>query len=185
MTSFPARSIYTNTVRRHKTYELGKPALKILKEYIWVFFVSMLPIVELRLAVPIGVGMDLPLIPTLLVSIVGNTLPVPFIIFFAQRVLERFAKLPKIGHIFQKIIDKATEKSKTFGKYELLALYTFVAIPLPGTGAWTGSLIAAILQLNWRKAMPAIFAGIVTAGVIMSLASAGLFGALGYIFGFG
>ncbi len=159
--------------------------MKIVKEYLWVFFVSMLPVVELRLAVPIGVGLELPLIPTLLVSIIGNALPVPFIIFFAQRVLEKLAKVPKIGGFFQKIIDKATEKSKTFGRYELLALYAFVAIPLPGTGAWTGSLIAAILQLNWRKAMPVIFAGIVTAGIIMSLASAGIFGALGYLFGFG
>ncbi len=147
----------------------------------------MLPIIELRGAVPIGIGMDLPMLPTLLVAIVGNMLPVPFIIFFAQRVLLWCAKLPKIGSIFQKIIDKATAKSQSgsFAKYELLALFAFVAIPLPGTGAWTGSLIAAILQMDWKKSILAVFCGVVAAGIIMTLASAGLFGALGHLFGFG
>ncbi|MEG1651299.1 MAG: small multi-drug export protein [Oscillospiraceae bacterium] len=158
--------------------------LLLLKEYIWVFFISMLPIIELRGAIPVGIGMDLPMLPTFIVAVVGNALPVPIIIFFAKRVLEWLSKFAKIGPFFQKIIDKATEKSKSFGKYELLALFAFVAIPLPGTGAWTGSLIAAILQLDWRKALVAIFFGIIGAGIIMSLASAGVFGALGYLFGF-
>lgn len=159
---------------------------KLIKDYFWVFFVSMLPIVELRGGVPIGVGMGLPLLPTLIVAIVGNIIPVPFIIFFAQKMLNWLATWPKIGPLFQKIIDRATEKSKgeKFQKYELWALFTFVAIPLPGTGAWTGSLIAAILQMDWKKALPVVFAGVVAAGIIMSLASAGLFGALGYVFSF-
>ncbi len=170
-----------------KIYEQRTLYLKLIREYLWVFLISMVPIIELRGAVPIGIGMDLPMLPTLIVAIIGNMVPVPFIIFFAQRVLVWFAKIPKIGPFFQKIIDKATEKSKSesFTKYELLALFAFVAVPLPGTGAWTGSLIAAILQMDWKKAMITIFGGVVTAGIIMTLASAGLFGALGYIFGFG
>ncbi len=158
--------------------------LELLQDYWKVFVISMVPIIELRGAVPIGIGMGLPLLPTFIVAVVGNTLPVPFLIAFSQRVLRWLAKFEKIGPFFQKIIDRAEEKAKTIGTNELLGLFLFVAIPLPGTGAWTGSLIAALLQLNWKKALPAIFAGIVGAGIIMSLASAGVFGAFGMNFGF-
>ena len=155
--------------------------IEFVKDYIYVFFVSMLPIVELRGAIPIGVGMGLPLLPTYLVAIIGNCLPVPFLIVFSKRVLQWLAGFPKIGHIFQRIIDKATEKSQaaSFAKYEYLGLFLFVAIPLPGTGAWTGSLIAAILQLDWKKAFLTIAAGVLGAGIIMSLVSAGIFGSFG------
>ncbi len=147
----------------------------------------MLPIVELRGAIPVGLIDGLPLIPTYLVALLGNALPVPFLILFSQQVLRWCAKLPKIGRFFQRIIDKALEKSRSerFQKYELLALFTFVAIPLPGTGAWTGSLIAAILQINWKKALPVIFAGIAAAGVIMILLSVFVGGVAGELFGLG
>lgn len=160
---------------------------EIIKEYIYVFLISMLPIVELRGAIPVGVAAGLPLIPTYIVSVIGNLIPAPFIIFFAQKVLNWCAKLPKIGGFFQKIIDKATEKSKSekFQKGELLALFIFVAIPLPGTGAWTGSLVAAILQMNWKKALPMIFCGVVAAGLIMLLLSVFVGGVVGELFGFG
>ncbi|MEA4911237.1 MAG: small multi-drug export protein [Oscillospiraceae bacterium] len=158
----------------------------IINEYLKVFLISMLPIVELRGAIPIGVLDGQPIIPVYLVALLGNTLPVPFLILFSQQVLRWLAKFPKIGHFFQHIIDKAVEKSKSerFQKYELLALFTFVAIPLPGTGAWTGSLIAAILQINWKKALPVIFAGIAAAGVIMILLSVFVGGVAGQLFGF-
>ena len=160
--------------------------LLIIEEYIWVFLMSMLPIVELRGGIPLGLSMGLPLIPTFIVAVLGNILPVPFIVFFAQAVLRWCAKLPKVGHIFQKIIDKAQEKSQSeaFRKGELWALFTFVAIPLPGTGAWTGSLIAAILQINWRKALPVVFCGVVAAGVIMSVLSFAVGGVFAELFGF-
>lgn len=147
--------------------------------YIGVFIIAMLPIVELRLAVPFGVGMGFPLLPTLLVAILGNILPVPLLILFSQSVLRWLAKFKHIGSFFQKIIDKAGKKAAEIGNKELWGLYIFVAIPLPGTGAWTGSLVAAILQLDWKKALLVIAAGVVTAGVIMTLLSA----AFGSIFG--
>ena len=127
------------------------------------------------------VGMNLHTDTGRLVAIIGNCLPVPFLIVFSKRVLQWLAGFPKIGHIFQRIIDKATEKSQaaSFAKYEYLGLFLFVAIPLPGTGAWTGSLIAAILQLDWKKAFLTIAAGVLGAGIIMSLVSAGIFGSFG------
>lgn len=153
-----------------------------LKKYLWVFIVSMLPVVELRGAIPIGVGMDLPIVPTYIAAIIGNMIPVPFLILFSKRILLFLSKREKIGPFFQKIIDRSSEKAEKFGKYELLALFAFVAIPLPGTGAWTGSIIAAFLQLRVLPAFGVICAGICTAGIIMMLASQGLLGVFSAIF---
>ena len=152
-----------------------------LKDYLIVFLVSMLPVVELRGAIPIGVGMGLSLASTYIAAIIGNILPVPFIILFSKKILTYLSKREKVGPFFQKIIDRANRKAEKFGKYELLALFLFVAIPLPGTGAWTGSLIAALLQLRAVPAMLAVAAGVCCAGVIMLLASMGLLGALSAI----
>lgn len=152
------------------------------KKYAIVFLVSMLPIVELRGAIPIGLSMGLSTLPTFIVAIIGNLLPVPFIILFAKKVLFFLAKQKKVGPFFQKIIDRANAKAEKFGKYELLALYLFVSIPLPGTGAWTGSLIAALLQLRVVPAFLVIVAGVCTAGVLMTLASHGLLGVFSALF---
>lgn len=147
------------------------------ESYLGVFIIAMLPIVELRLAVPFGIGMGFPLLPTLLVAIAGNVMPVPFLILFSQKVLHWLTKFKRIGPFFQKIIDKATKKAAELGNKELWGLFIFVAIPLPGTGAWTGSLVAAILQLDWKKALLVIFCGIVAAGIIMTVLSA-VFGSI-------
>ncbi len=148
--------------------------------YIVILLIAMLPIVELRLAVPVGLAMGFPFLPTFLIAVLGNILPAPFLILFSQGVLRWFARRKRIGKFFQKIIDRAEEKAKKFGNRELLALFLFVCIPLPGTGVWTGSLIAAILQIDWKKAFVAVALGAVGAGILMSLISA-LFGG---IFGF-
>ncbi len=158
--------------------------LGLIEKYLLVFFISMLPIVELRGAIPFGITMGLDVLPTFVVAILGNCLPVPFLILFAKKVLLWLTRFPKIGPLADRIIYKATEKAEKIGNYELLGLFLFVAIPLPGTGAWTGSLVAALLQLRAAKAFPVISLGVVAAGIIMSLASAGLFGALSYIFSF-
>lgn len=158
--------------------------MSIFVKYLIVFFVSMVPIIELRGAIPIGVGMGLDVLPTFLVAIAGNILPVPFLILFSKRILTWLATWKKVGPFFQRIIDRANAKKDTLGKYELLGLMLFVGIPLPGTGAWTGSLIAALLQLRVRNAFIAIALGVVLAGIIMSLASAGLLGIFNHIFSY-
>lgn len=149
--------------------------------YFYVFFISMLPIVELRGGVPAGVALGLDFWQVYPVSVLGNMLPVPFLILFSKQVVSFLAKKHVCGDFFSKLIRKADEKGKTLGKYELLGLFIFVAIPLPGTGAWTGSLIAAVLRMRLVPALLTIFAGVLTAGVIMGILSFGILGAIGII----
>ncbi|MBP8855745.1 MAG: small multi-drug export protein [Oscillospiraceae bacterium] len=160
--------------------------LAIFKKYFWVFFVSMVPIIELRGAIPIGVGMGLPLIPTYIIAVIGNMLPVPIIILFSKAVLIWCTKLPYVGKFFQWIYEKGMKAGDKMqekaGKGLYWALFLFVAIPLPGTGAWTGSLAATLLDMKFWPSVIAVMAGVMTAGVIMGAASAGLFGALGMVF---
>jgi len=155
-------------------------------KYVWVFFVSMVPIVELRGAIPIGVGMGLPLWQVYVLAIIGNMLPVPFIFLFARKILEWGKDKPVIGKFFTFCLEKGHkggEKLKAkAGRGLFWALMLFVAIPLPGTGAWTGTLAASLLDMDFKKSSLAVVLGVLTAGVIMGLASAGVFGALGALF---
>lgn len=148
------------------------------KKLAMVFFISMLPIVELRGAIPFGAALDIPFFLNYLVAVLGNIIPVPFLIAFSKKVLIWLSSFDKIGNIFRKIIRKADEKAKKIGNLELLGLFLFVAIPLPGTGAWTGSLIAAILRLRLIPSFLTISAGVMTSGIIMGILSFGLFGIL-------
>lgn len=151
----------------------------MLKKYATVFFISMLPIVELRGAIPVGATLGLDFWENYLLCVLGNVLPVPFLILFAKGILEWLSRFEKIGPFFQKIIRKADEKAKKLGKFELLGLFLFVAVPAPGTGAWTGSLIAAILRLRLRGALLAIALGVMASGIIMGIISFGLLSFLG------
>lgn len=153
---------------------LGGRFLVQLKDILWVLFVSMLPVVELRGAIPIGAALGLPDWLNYMLCVAGNMLPVPVIILFAKRVLAWCAKLPKVGGFFQKIIDRANRKANKIGDYELLGVLLFVAIPLPGTGAWTGALVAAVLQLRMKKAFFAILLGVLISGVIVLLITNGV-----------
>lgn len=159
----------------------------MLKKYLLVFLVSMVPLLELRGAIPIGFselwGNPLPIVPLYITAIIGNMIPVPFIFMFARRILvwgsdkkytkKFFSWCLKKGHQAGASLEKKTGKSIYF------ALFIFVGIPLPGTGAWTGTLAASLLDLDFKKSVIAIMAGVVLAGIIMGLASAGLFGAVG------
>ena len=156
----------------------------MLKKYLIIFLVSMVPLIELRGAVPIAVGMNLPLLPSYIVCILGNMLPVPFIFFFARKVLEWGADKPVIGKFFTFCLEKGHKGGKKLqekaGRGLFVALLLFVGIPLPGTGAWTGALIASLLRIRFQKAFVAIFLGIIIATVIMSVLS---YGVLGVLFG--
>lgn len=158
-----------------------------VKQYFWVFLISMVPVVELRGAVPIGVGMGLPLVSTYIVAVLGNMLPVPIILLLAKPILIWCTKLPAaLGRFFSKNYDKgvgAGEKLQAkAGRGIYWALFLFVAIPVPGTGAWTGCLAATLLDLKFWPSVLAVLCGVMTAGLIMGAASAGLFGALGMLF---
>lgn len=133
------------------------------------FFVAMLPVAELRVAIPLGYDMGLSHLGSMLVSICGNMVPVPFIILFIRHI---FAWLRKRSARFERIVSglerRAEGKSDLVHKYGLIGLTILVAIPLPGTGAWTGSLVAAMLGLRLKHAIPAIFVGVVIAGILMT-----------------
>ena len=133
------------------------------------FVVSLLPIVELRGAIPIGVGLGLHPVAAMFISIVGNMVPVPFIILFIRRVFEWMrGKSPKLASVVEKMEAKAYAKRELIRKWELLGLFVLVAVPLPGTGAWTGALVAAIFDIRLRSAIPTILAGVVVAGFIIT-----------------
>ena len=158
----------------------------MLKKYLIIFLVSMVPLIELRGAVPIAVGMKLPLLPSYIVCILGNMLPVPFIFFFARKVLEWGADKPVIGKFFTFCLEKGHKGGQKLqekaGRGLFVALLLFVGIPLPGTGAWTGPLAASLLDMDFKSSVIAVMCGVVLAGVIMGLLSMGVFGALGTIF---
>ena len=137
---------------------------------LFTMLVSMLPIIELRGGVPFGVAvLGLPSELAFPAAVIGNLIPVPFIIVYIRRVFELMRKyLPWLNGIVDKLEKKAHLKGQKVQKYQYLGLWLFVAIPLPGTGAWTGSLAAAFLDMPLRKALPSIIAGVVLAGCIMT-----------------
>lgn len=151
--------------------------------YLIIFFISMVPLIELRGAIPYAVGFDLPLLPSYIICILGNMLPVPVIFLFARKVLEWGADKPVIGKFFTFCLEKGHrggEKLKQkAGRGLFVALLLFVGIPVPGTGAWTGTLAASLLDMDFKSSVIAVLLGVVLAGVIMGLFSAGLFGAIG------
>lgn len=158
----------------------------MLKNYLWIFFISMLPLIELRGAVPVSQALGLPLLTSYIVCIVGNMLPVPFIYLFARRFLEWGANKKFIGKICAFFLIKGEKGGRKLkekaGRGLFVALTLFVGIPIPGTGAWTGTLAASLLDMNFKDTVAAVTAGVLIAGVIMGLASAGVFGAAGALF---
>ena len=159
----------------------------MLTKYLIVFFVSMVPLIELRGAIPYAVAFNLPLLQSYIIAIVGNMLPVPVIFFFARKVLEWGKDVS--FKLFAKFCRFCIEKGEK-GKQALLskskngiyvALFLFVGIPLPGTGAWTGTLAASFLDLDFKKSVLAVMCGVVLAGIIMGLLSSGVLGAINFV----
>lgn len=159
----------------------------MLTKYLMVFFISMVPLIELRAAVPIAIAAGLPVIPSYIVCIVGNMLPVPIIFFFARKVLEWGADKPVIGGFFSWCLEKGHKGGEKLkekaGNGLFWALFLFVGIPLPGTGAWTGTLAASILDMDFKTSVLAVMCGVVLAGLIMGLGAAGVLGGLGALVG--
>ena len=147
--------------------------MNTLVKYLIVFFVSMVPLIELRGAVPIGTGLGLPWHLTLIVAIIGNCVPIPIILFFIKKVLTwmRGCRIELFRKISNWLHEKAEKNRVKIDKYAAWGLFVFVAIPLPGTGAWTGALVASMFDMPKKKAMLSIFAGVVSAGLIMTFGS--------------
>ena len=158
----------------------------MLKQYLITFFISMVPLIELRGAIPYSQVMGLPLLQSYIICILGNMLPVPIIFFFARKILEWGCDKPFIGKFFKFFLEKGHkggEKLKAkAGRGLFWALLLFVGIPLPGTGAWTGTLAASILDMDFKSSVLACMGGVLLAGLIMGIASTGALGIIGTLF---
>lgn len=159
----------------------------MLTKYMIVFIISMVPLIELRGAIPYAVAFGLPLVPSYIIAVIANMLPVPIIFLFARKVLIWGCDKPVIGNFFTFCLKKGESGGKKLqakaGKGLFWALLLFVGIPLPGTGAWTGTLAASILDMDFKSSVMAVMGGVILAGIIMGAASAGLLGALSTVFG--
>lgn len=143
-----------------------------------VFIISMIPILELRGGLIVSKLLEVPITTAIPLCIIGNIIPIPFILLFIKQIFKWMKKIRLFRGLVEKLEQKAMGKSDNIKKYEFWGLVLFVGIPLPGTGAWTGSLIASLLGVKFKKAFPAVLLGIVIATVIMSIVSYGLLGAL-------
>ena len=154
--------------------------------YIVIFLISMVPLIELRGAIPYAVGTNCKMVAAYIIAIIGNMVPVPFIYFFARKVLLWGKDKRFIGRFFRFCLVKGEKGGAKLqakaGRGLFVALMLFVGIPIPGTGAWTGTLAASILDMGFKKSVIAVMLGVIIAGVIMGLASLGIFGAIGAIF---
>ena len=157
----------------------------MLKKYLLVFFVSMVPLIELRGGVPIAIGAGIHWFPAIVVCAIANMLPVPIIYLFARKVLLWGADKPVIGKFFTYCIEKGESGgrklvAKTGRGGLFVALMLFVGIPIPGTGAWTGTLAASFLDMGFKSTTAAVSLGVVMAGIIMALTSSGVLHVLGF-----
>ena len=145
---------------------------------IGIFFISLLPVIELRGSIPIGYYQGLPWYTNMITSIIGNMLPVPFILLFVVKVFEFMKKHNIMVNMIDKLEKKALNRSESLANKEFIGLMLFVAVPFPGTGAWTGALIAALLKLDVKKSFFMILLGVIIAAAIVTLGVYGVFGFL-------
>ena len=145
----------------------------------------MVPLIELRGAIPYAVGFGLPIVPSLIIAVIGNMVPVPFIFLFARKILEWGKDKKWIGGFFRWCLEKGEKGGRKLeskaGRGLYVALLLFVGIPLPGTGAWTGTLAASFLNMEFKKSVLYVMLGVLLAGAIMLIASLGVFGAVSLV----
>jgi len=153
--------------------------LSVLHGVLMTFLVSMVPVLELRGAIPLGVAGGLTPLAAMIVAIAGNMVPVPFIILFIRRIFRWLRDKGKIGILVRKLEHRAAQKSTIVKKYAGIGLCILVAIPLPGTGAWTGALVAALMNMRLKRALPFIFLGVVIAGFVITCLTYGITHLLG------
>lgn len=153
--------------------------MSLLHSAIMTLLISMVPVLELRGAIPVGVAGGLPPLVAMLIAAVGNMVPIPFILLFIKKIFAWLKKRPSIRPLVEKLEKRAEGKMETVQKYAWWGLCIFVAIPLPGTGAWTGALVAAMMDMRIKRALPAIALGVVIAGLVITSLSYGVLHLLG------
>lgn len=154
---------------------------EILPHYLWIMLLSMLPLTELRVAIPLAIGYDFSPLAAFALGVAGNMLPIPFVFLFIRPLFQRLRRLPFLSAPIERLEARGWSKSARVRRYRLWGLALFVAIPLPGTGAWSGALIASLLDMRFKHAIPAIFIGVLMAGVLVTLISLGLLAGMGLL----
>ena len=145
------------------------------KNFFWVLLLSMVPVLELRASIPVGCSLGLSPWQCALAAIIGNMIPVPFIMLFIRKIFDFLRKhWPRMGRFVEKMEAKAERKKPLVQKYAIFGLVLLVAIPLPGTGAWTGALVAAMLDIRMKRAIPCVFLGVILAAAIVTMLSYGI-----------
>lgn len=144
-----------------------------------VFLISMFPILELRGGMIAASLLDVELVRALIICYIGNILPIPFILLFIRKIFQFLKRFEKVGSVIEKLEIRSMRKSESVKKYRFWGLFAFVGIPLPGTGGWTGALIASLLDMRIKLSFPAIALGVLAADLIMAIFSYGLLGAIG------
>lgn len=145
------------------------------KNFFWVLLLSMVPVLELRASIPVGCSLGLSPWQCALAAIIGNMIPVPFIMLFIRKVFDFLRKhWPRMGRFVEKMEAKAERKKPLVQKYAIFGLVLLVAVPLPGTGAWTGALVAAMLDIRMKRAIPCVFLGVILAAAIVTMLSYGI-----------
>ena len=152
-----------------------------LSPQLLIFIISMVPFIELRGGIIVGLALELPWYEVFPICFVGNILPIPFVIMFGRKLLDWFGNTRLFGKFVAKYKRKLAEKSKKVKKYGPFGLALFVGVPVPGTGAWSGALLAVLLNLRLKLAVPAILAGLLLAGTIITLGTSGVLGAFSVI----
>lgn len=152
-----------------------------LSPQLLIFIISMVPFIELRGGIIVGLALELPWYEVFPICFAGNILPIPFVIMFGRKLLDWFGNTRLFGKFVAKYKRKLAEKSKKVKKYGPFGLALFVGVPVPGTGAWSGALLAVLLNLRLKLAVPAILAGLLLAGTIITLGTSGVLGAFSVI----
>ncbi len=147
-----------------------------------VWILSLLPISEIRGAIIAARAYDISWITAFTIGFIGNMLPIPFILLFIRKIFDWMKKIPRLGPIVDRLLARADKKSAKLGKYKLWGLFLFVAIPLPGTGAWTGALVATVANIRIKHSLPMIALGVIAAGIIMCVLLYALPSAAAYLF---
>lgn len=150
-------------------------------KYLYILLISMVPLIELRGAIPVGCAAGIPWYVNFLLCVIGNMIPVPFILFFIEKIFAFMKRFPRLGRIAVFFEQKGEKNKGKVTKYATWGLLLFVGIPLPGTGAWTGSLIAALLKMDKKHAIISTFGGVILAAVIVTLISYGVLGFLNFL----
>jgi len=152
---------------------------QVVSPTVFCFIVSMVPLLELRGGLLVAASLKVPMLTAIPVCVLGNIIPIPFILLFIKKIFQWTRNWPLIGTIVKKLEKRAEKKSDFLEKGEFVGLMLFVGIPLPGTGAWTGALVASLLDMDLKKASLAILCGIILATIIMTIVSYGAFGFIG------